>query len=112
MLPVLLAATVLLSPPPSPPSTPRELGRQMAAERGWTGAEWEALERLWTKESNWNPAARNRRSGACGIMQRYPCRGYDRLDTREQIRVGLEYVGRRYGRPGRAWAHFLRRRWY
>jgi tape measure domain-containing protein len=39
------------------------LGRRMAAAYGWTGGQWTALNKLWTRESSWNPHARNPSSG-------------------------------------------------
>src|SRR5690606_7049120 len=31
----------------------RAIGQEMAAERGWTGVEWQCLDNLWQRESNW-----------------------------------------------------------
>ena len=35
--------------------------------------QFRCLENLWQAESHWNHAARNKRTGACGIPQSYPC---------------------------------------
>ena len=49
-----------------------QLGRVMAAAHGWTGAQFNALNELWTRESGWNPLAKNASSGAYGIPQSLP----------------------------------------
>ena len=96
----------------------REIGQAVAAERGWTDAEWTALEQLWTRESNWNPAAHNASSGAHGIPQALPgskMAGYGAdwaTNPETQIRWGLDYIAGRYGSPGAAWAHFQSHGWY
>lgn len=95
--------------------SPRAVGRRMAAARGWTGAQWSALEALWTRESGWNPHALNSSSGACGIPQALPCSkipGGLSASTETQVRWGLGYIAGRYGSPGGAWAHFTARGWY
>lgn len=51
------------------PEQNKELGRAMAEEKGWTGAEWACLEELWTRESSWNQDANNPSSSAYGIPQ-------------------------------------------
>lgn len=78
----------------------------------WDSREWTALLYLWTCESGWDPSAVNPRSGACGIPQRYPCKGLNRLSVHEQVLWGLDYIARRYRTPHGAWHHFHRRGWY
>jgi len=82
------------------------MGQQMAAARGWTGAEWDALYQLWMRESGWNPRSANRSSGACGIPQAYPCSKIPDKSTAGQIAWGLNYIAGRYGSPSAAWAHW------
>jgi hypothetical protein len=53
-------------------SANKALGRQMAAAMGWTGAQFAALDRLWTGESGWSNTARNASSGRSA--SRRPCR--------------------------------------
>lgn len=53
--------------------TNRELGRAMAARRGWTGSQWNALDRLWQNESGWDHTAQNPTSTAFGIAQFLNC---------------------------------------
>ena len=90
---------------------PRLLAKQLAARRGWTGAQWDCLNKLWMRESEWRPRAENARSGAYGIPQALPGRkmaafGSDwRTNARTQIRWGLWYIGQSYGTPCGAWRH-------
>lgn len=85
-----------------------QLGYDMAAARGWTGDNWDALYKLWMKESGWNPNSVNNGSGACGIPQAYPCSKIKDKSAAGQIKWGLDYIKGRYGTPSAAWAHFLR----
>ncbi|WJN62832.1 hypothetical protein [Streptomyces phage phiScoe2] len=105
--------------PPVKLQTPREIGRELAAERGWTGAEWTALEDLWTRESGWSPHAQNPTSTAYGIAQFLDSTwaGYGiakTSDARLQIKAGLRYIAARYGTPSNALAFWLRQspHWY
>jgi hypothetical protein len=94
---------------------PVSLGRQMAADRGWTGAEWDALYTLWQQESSWNPYAVNPSSGAYGIPQALPdAQGhpYELGDAAGQIAWGLNYISGRYGDPIAAEDHELAYGWY
>lgn len=95
--------------------TPRDLGKRLAARRGWTGGQWADLEELWEHESGWNPTAVNPRSGACGIPQAISCPyplGRARAIVVRQIRWGLNYIAGRYRYPSRALDHFYDRNWY
>jgi hypothetical protein len=96
----------------------RAIGQAMAAERGWTGYEWTALELLWTRESQWNDRAMNASSGAYGIPQSLPgskmaSAGADwQTNPVTQITWGLDYIAGRYGSPSAAWAHSQAVGWY
>ena len=85
----------------------------------WDNAtQFRCLENLWQAESRWNHAARNKRTGACGIPQSYPCNkmsdwgkayGVDhRTNPWPQIAWGLQYIDKRYGTPCKAWNRFKR----
>ena len=75
----------------------------MAAARGWTGNEYQALVTLWHNESGWNMHAYNTSSGACGIVQALPCGKIPNpKDVRSQIEWGLGYIAARYGSPSAA----------
>ena len=88
------------------------IGQQLAAERGWTDENWNALYVLWMRESGWNPRSVNRSSGACGIPQALPCSKIPDKSTAGQIRWGLDYIQRRYGTPVGAMSHWQQKRWY
>jgi Putative Flp pilus-assembly TadE/G-like len=98
----------------------RQLGRQLAAQIGWTGAQWGCLDQLWQHESGWNHLAENPSSGAYGIPQSLPADkmavyGADyRTNPVPQIRWGLSYIAGRYGNPCNAWALWQSRspHWY
>ena len=87
-------------------------------KRGWSKKDYDNLVKLWNKESGWNAKAKNKRSGACGIPQAYPCSkmrkyGKDyRSNCKVQIDWGLNYIKKRYKNPTKAWNHFKKRRWY
>lgn len=100
--------------------SPVDLGRHMAAARGWTGHQWAALYELWNRESGWNPCRHYPSttncgytgSNACGIPQRVPCNGLIQQGARAQIRWGLGYIASRYGSPAGALAHSNTAGWY
>ena len=97
--------------------TPRELGRAMAASRGWGAAQFACLDSLWTNESDWSIHAQNR-SGAYGIPQALPgpklaTAGSNwRNSPRTQITWGLDYIAHRHGTPCSAWAYWRSHHWY
>jgi hypothetical protein len=76
------------------------------------------LEKLWTKESGWNPLARNKSSGAGGIPQALPMSkmssyGSDyATNATVQIRWGLSYIKGKYKTPCGAWSYFQSKGYY
>lgn len=90
---------------------PRQLGHDMAVLT-FGESEWKPLDKLWTKESGWNPNAHNRWSGACGIPQALPCSKITDISIQGQVSWGLGYIQRRYGTPSNAWAHSQTYGWY
>ncbi len=96
----------------------RGIGRALAAQRGWSGAQFECLNKLWTKESGWTTTADNPTSSAYGIPQSLPgskmaSEGSDwRTNPATQIKWGLKYIAGRYGSPCNAWAHSRAVNWY
>jgi hypothetical protein len=90
----------------------------MATEYGWGEGQYKCLNRLWTKESNWNYQARNPRSGAHGIAQALPASKMEKVGTDwrtnpiTQIQWGLLYVSERYNTPCAAWNKFRRSNFY
>lgn len=93
-------------------------GQRMAAARGWTGANWQALYNLWARESGWNHLADNPTSSAFGIAQALPgskmaSHGADwRTNPVTQIAWGLDYIDSRWGSPAAAWAFWQSHNWY
>jgi hypothetical protein len=63
------------------------------------------LEKLWTRESHWNPLADNKRSTAFGIPQLLKLKT---KDPYKQIDLGLIYITKRYGSPCKALAYHLK----
>ena len=102
-------------PPPAPPS-PAQI-KQYAASLVGAG-QFGCLDKLWNRESSWNPAARNPSSGAFGIPQSLPgskmaSAGADwQTNPLTQVRWGVDYIKRSYGSPCGAWAHSQATGWY
>jgi len=72
--------------------------------------QWNALTKLWGKESGWNHRADNPRSSAYGIAQ---VLGTPHGSTIEyQVNMGLKYIVHRYDTPTKAWSFWLRNGWY
>jgi len=63
------------------------------------------LEKLWTRESQWNPLADNKRSSAFGIPQLLKLKT---KDPYKQIDAGLKYIAHRHGTPCKALAYHLK----
>ena len=92
---------------------------ELVRQYGWTENDYNALVLLWYRESGWNPNAVNKKSGACGLGQAYPCskatKGTDyRTNWKTQVRWGLNYIKNRYGTPSEAYRKWLNRKphWY
>ena len=98
--------------------SPRRIAWSMMRGYGWQRWQFRFLNRLWERESSWNPQAANPYSGAYGIPQAVPAvkmasAGPDwRWSARTQIRWGMRYILVRYGSPVRAWSHECRYGWY
>jgi hypothetical protein len=80
----------------------------------WQNKQWSCLNRLWGKESAWNPNAYNsiRVMGkhAGGIPQLL---GLDpKTPPTRQIERGLDYIYYRYGTPCHAWTYWNKNGWY
>ncbi|AIY03895.1 hypothetical protein ART_4296 [Arthrobacter sp. PAMC 25486] len=85
---------------------------------GWGQDQFQCLDNLWERESNWRTNATNPSSGAYGIAQalqpsRYGDVGNDWLTNyRTQVTWGLGYIQGRYGSPCGAWDHSQTIGWY
>lgn len=117
-------------PAPAPPAnnpngmvhaTPEQAklyAQAACAQIGWTGAMWEDLVKLWTRESHWRWNAENKSSGAYGIPQSLPANKMASAganwheDASIQITWGINYIKSKYGNPSEAWKHSEKFRWY
>ena len=121
-VPVTTQVVMVQTAPPAPvpdPGSNQALGQQLAAEAGWTGAQWDCLNDLWGNlESGWQVHNSNHNSGAYGIPQALPgskmaSKGADWHDSpRTQILWGLDYIAGRYGTPCQAHSARLEKGWY
>lgn len=97
---------------------PKAIASALLGEYGWSGSQFDCLDKLWTRESNWNPRADNPSSSAYGIPQALPGSKMgtvaDDWETNPvtQIKWGLGYIQGRYGTPCSAWSHSERVGWY
>ena len=71
--------------------------------------EFICIDRLWTKESQWNPKANNPTSTAYGIPQLLKLK---EKDPYKQIDLGIKYIHKRYGTACNAWAFFRAKGYY
>ncbi|GAA2232197.1 hypothetical protein GCM10009851_16610 [Herbiconiux moechotypicola] len=100
------------------PAGAQAVAADLAAARGWTGAQFDALIALWSRESGWRVNALNKSSCAYGIPQALPgskmsSAGADWLtNPATQITWGLNYIQGRYGDPLSALAHSDANHWY
>ena len=94
----------------------RKLGQELAAKMGWSGALWDAYDKLVMKESGWKNTAQNPTSTAYGIGQFLDStwKGYGpkTSDPRLQIQYMLQYIKNRYGDPSKALQFHLKNNWY
>lgn len=77
-------------------------------------SEWGYVDFIVQRESSWNPNARNKSSGACGLAQALPCskvpgNPYDPVDS---LRWQYGYVTARYGGYRQAYEFWLVKHWY
>jgi hypothetical protein len=97
---------------------PRAIARLLLHRFGFKRWQFWYLNRLWSRESSWNPRAANPYSGAYGIPQAVPgsrmasAGGHWRTNPWTQIRWGLRYIRGRYHSPRRAWSHEQGTGWY
>ena len=109
------------APAPEPinvdPGSAQDIGKNLAAQRGWGSDQFSCLYQLWDHESGWRVDAQNP-SGAYGIPQALPgdkmaAYGADwQTNPTTQIKWGLDYIGGRYGTPCDAWNSWQANGWY
>jgi len=71
--------------------------------------EFICINALWTKESNWNPNSKNKRSSAYGIPQLL---NLTDTDPYMQIDKGLSYIQSRYTTMCNAWSFYQAKGYY
>jgi hypothetical protein len=92
--------------------------QQVAAQFGWTGAEWTALYNVEMAEAGFSLTAQNPSSGAYGMAQfingasEYATYGGNSTTAQGQATGMCNYVKQRYGKPSVAWAHEQQYGWY
>lgn len=96
------------------PSDNVELGRQIAADLGYSD-QFSCIYNIFQRESKWSHTAHNRSSGAYGIPQALPGSkmgpGWQH-DAAVQIRWGINYMVNRYGSPCAAQRFWEVNHWY
>ncbi|TDC67317.1 lytic transglycosylase domain-containing protein [Micromonospora sp. KC207] len=96
----------------------RKIGCALMIDSGFGIDQFPCLDKLWTKESGWNPRAHNSSSGAHGIPQAVPGSkmasvGDDwETNPATQIKWGLGYIEGRYNTPCAAWSQSQSEGWY
>ncbi|MGP3536482.1 transglycosylase SLT domain-containing protein [Microbacterium sp. RD1] len=102
----------------SAPSRPQYTGGGSPAEwmaaAGIPESDWGYVDYIAKRESGWNPNATNKSSGACGLIQAYPCskvpgNGYDPVDN---LRWANGYANGRYGSWASAYDFWTRNHWW
>ena len=71
--------------------------------------QFNCLDKLYTKESNWRPEAKN---GSHNGIPQGKSEYLATLNGYEQVQWGLNYIGHRYGEPCIALAHWQRYGWH
>jgi hypothetical protein len=95
---------------------PREIGRALLSEYGFSVDQFSCLDALYVSESNWRVDADNPTSSAYGIpqaltsMHDVPADYYTSAEA--QIRWGLDYIRDAYGSPCSAWSFKQANNWY
>jgi hypothetical protein len=95
---------------------PRDIGRALLPEYGFSADQFACLDALYVSESDWRVDADNPTSSAYGIPQALTSMhelppGY-MTDAEVQIRWGLEYIQDSYGTPCSAWEFKQSNNWY
>jgi hypothetical protein len=96
----------------------RAIGCAILLDSGFGLDQMGCLDKLFTRESGWNPKARNASSGAYGIAQALPGSKMASIaddwetSVETQVKWGLSYIRGRYDTPCKAWAHSQSTGWY
>ena len=76
---------------------------------GYNYKEFKCLDKLYTKESNWRPDAKN---GSHNGIPQGRSEYLAKVDGYKQIQWGLKYIGHRYGEPCIALDHWKAKGWH
>lgn len=84
------------------------------AAAGIPESDWGYVDYIATRESGWNPNATNPSSGACGLIQAYPCskvpgNGYNPIDN---LTWANGYAVGRYGSWAQAYDFWTSNHWW
>lgn len=92
-------------------NTPRDINtyKLYAHMKLLDAKQYRCVELLWTRESLWNPRAKNPKSSAYGIPQMLRMK---ERDPYLQIDLGLKYIKHKHGTPCKAWELHKRKGWY
>lgn len=86
------------------------------AAAGIPQSEWTYVDYIVSRESGWNPSARNASSGACGLMQFLPCSaakaGANWNDPVNALTRGNQYAVARYGSWQNAYYFWTKNHWW
>ncbi|MDN3494512.1 transglycosylase SLT domain-containing protein [Planococcus sp. APC 4015] len=76
-------------------------------------SDWGYVDYIISKESGWNPNATNRSSGACGLVQVYPCSKLpNAYDPVVNLTWANGYANGRYGSWAGAYAFWTSNHWW
>ena len=83
------------------------------AAAGIAAGDWGYVDAIVSRESGWNPNATNRSSGACGLVQVYPCSKLaNAYDPVVNLRWANGYATGRYGSWAGAVAFWNNNHWW
>ena len=95
---------------------PREIGRALLDDFGFSDDQFGCLDALWVSESDWEVDADNPTSSAYGIPQAltqlHDLPADYMTSAESQIRWGLSYIQDSYGSPCSAWSFKQANNWY
>lgn len=95
---------------------PRDIGRALLDDYGFSADQFECLDALWVSESDWEVDADNPTSSAYGIPQAltqlHDLPADYMTSAESQIRWGLGYIQDSYGSPCSAWSFKQANNWY
>ena len=106
---VLCSSVIILSPAMGVNNSQTNAYKLYAHMKIVDAKQYRCIEQLYTKESNWNPSARN--GSHYGIPQMRNVK-LKNMDAFTQIDWGLRYITTRYKTPCKAWEFFKLNRYH